>query len=478
MSLLTTHPPIPPRARPDGEEDAAPSRKRPRPAEAALQAPRPPAAAASVYHPRSRYARAAPDFQRLARLDAAFAREVTFDPAGRVRVDWKSPAGLRALTAALLRHDFGLEVELPADRLCPSVPNRLDYLCHVCDLLEEFRGPEGGGGGAAAAATGLDIGVGASCVYPLLGHRAFGWRWFGSEVDAASLAAAQANARRNDLADAVKLVRVEPSLALQRSLFRQGDLGGGADPGPGPLRRALEALEAQGELPPQFCVCNPPFFRAGEDAPAQRDACTAAKTESETAGGEAAFVGAMIADSAALGPERGLLFYTAMIGVKANLGRLKDLLRARGVPWTRVLAMQQGRTRRWILAWSFRAPAPPRAGAAGTHTIEGVPAGLAFDELRDRLVEHLRRVVARDAGAEGAAGGVEVVSEPSGAVVRVGTDLELALRPPDDRGRFDIAGAGDKALFHKLLDGADGEVLRTNRRWRRLLKKKSAAETK
>lgn len=30
---------------------------------------------------------------------------------------------------------------------------------------------------------GLDVGTGASCIYPLLGHRVYGWNFMGSDID-------------------------------------------------------------------------------------------------------------------------------------------------------------------------------------------------------------------------------------------------------------------------------------------------------
>lgn len=50
-------------------------------------------------------------------------------------IDWGDPAAARALTTTLLRHDFGLAWDIPLERLCPPVPNRLNYVCWVRDLL-------------------------------------------------------------------------------------------------------------------------------------------------------------------------------------------------------------------------------------------------------------------------------------------------------------------------------------------------------
>lgn len=69
----------------------------------------------------------------------------------------------RELACAVLSKDFGLEVVLPADRLVPMVPQRLNYIHWLEDLLEEEReGVEGGGrgGGETRNVYGIDIGEG------------------------------------------------------------------------------------------------------------------------------------------------------------------------------------------------------------------------------------------------------------------------------------------------------------------------------
>ena len=82
----------------------------------------------------------------------------------------------------MLSKDFGLEVVLPVDRLVPMVPQRLNYIHWLEDLLEEEReggerggeGVEGGGegveGGGREGGTekrksvyGIDIGEGREC---------------------------------------------------------------------------------------------------------------------------------------------------------------------------------------------------------------------------------------------------------------------------------------------------------------------------
>ena len=36
-------------------------------------------------------------------------------------IDWENPAAARALTKTLLAHDFGLQWDIPIERLCPPV---------------------------------------------------------------------------------------------------------------------------------------------------------------------------------------------------------------------------------------------------------------------------------------------------------------------------------------------------------------------
>lgn len=43
-------------------------------------------------------------------------------------IDFTDARALRALTAALLRHDFDLDIELRDDRLCPTVGSQITHL--------------------------------------------------------------------------------------------------------------------------------------------------------------------------------------------------------------------------------------------------------------------------------------------------------------------------------------------------------------
>ena len=157
----------------------------------------------SRLHPRNPYAARRPDFAALGKLYPSFGRLLV----GR-ELDWANPAALVELCTALLHHDFGIRWTMPSESLCPTVPSRLNYLLWVEDLLalRETAAPQQQD--TEPAVIGIDIGTGASCIYPLLGHAHFGWRFVATEVDPASVRAAQHNVSLNGWHSAIEVRQV------------------------------------------------------------------------------------------------------------------------------------------------------------------------------------------------------------------------------------------------------------------------------
>ena len=50
-------------------------------------------------------------------------------------LDFSDPAALRELTCAVLEKDFDLKLEIPLDHLIPTIPQKLNYIHWVEDLL-------------------------------------------------------------------------------------------------------------------------------------------------------------------------------------------------------------------------------------------------------------------------------------------------------------------------------------------------------
>lgn len=64
-------------------------------------------------------------------------------------MNFKEPEAVRALTCTLLKEDFGLTIEIPLERLIPTVPLRLNYIHWVEDLIDGQKQPR----------RGIDIGI-------------------------------------------------------------------------------------------------------------------------------------------------------------------------------------------------------------------------------------------------------------------------------------------------------------------------------
>ena len=101
-----------------------------------------------LMHPRNIYKNRKPDFKDLMTKYPEFAAHMKKTDKGVPFLDFKDPASLRALSWALLKDDYGLDVEMPLDRLIPTIPLRLNYILWLEDILGEHNGQ----------VTGIDIG--------------------------------------------------------------------------------------------------------------------------------------------------------------------------------------------------------------------------------------------------------------------------------------------------------------------------------
>ncbi|CAL9683930.1 unnamed protein product [Knipowitschia caucasica] len=288
-------------------------------------------------HPRNRYKDKPPDFAYLASKYPEFQQHVQTSLVGRPIVNFKEPEAVRALTCTLLKEDFGLTIEIPLERLIPTVPLRLNYIHWVEDLID----------GQKQLRRGIDIGTGASCIYPLLGATMNGWYFLATEVDDICFNYAKKNVEQNNMSKCIKVVKVP-----QKTLL-------------------MDALKEETEILYDFCMCNPPFFANQLEAqgvnsrnsrrPPPSSVNTGGVTEIMAEGGELEFVKRIIHDSLQL--KKRLRWYSCMLGKKCSLAPLKEELKKQGVPKVTYTEFCQGRTMRWALAWSFyddvMVPSPP-----------------------------------------------------------------------------------------------------------------------
>ncbi|MGN4963652.1 23S rRNA (adenine(1618)-N(6))-methyltransferase RlmF [Aeromonas dhakensis] len=292
----------------------------------------------SGLHPRNRH-QAPYDFAALCLRTPELQPFVFVNPYGASTIDFADPAAVKALNKALLALHYGIQHwDLPAGYLCPPIPGRVDYLHRVADLLAESAGKVPTGKGVRV----LDVGVGANCIYPLLGAREYGWRFVGSDIDPVSVKAASLLANSNGLGSQIEC----------RLQGRAGDI-------------------FQGIVAPRerfaLTLCNPPFHASLAEASKGTERKLrnlgkevkdkpvlnfgGQKAELWCEGGEAAFLAAMINQSRAFAEQ--CLWFSSLVSKKENLPAAKKALTRVGARQVRVLEMTQGNKVSRVLAWTF-----------------------------------------------------------------------------------------------------------------------------
>ena len=196
-----------------------------------------------------------------------------------------------------------------------QVPNRLNYILWIQRLLDTS------GFASEDIVQGLDIGIGASCIYSLLACRCReNWRMCGTEIDTLSFETAKFNVENNRLSGKIRLVLVHKSTPILANVFDYEKCA----------RMIFKGFAKFERL--HFVMCNPPFFASlGEmedNAEAKKlppfSAVTGTVTEMVTPGGEVAFISQMISES--LEHKTRVSWYTTMIGNLTSVGVLVDKL--------------------------------------------------------------------------------------------------------------------------------------------------------
>ena len=305
--------------------------------------PRPstPPAAGAALHPRNRH-RGRYDFAALTAALPALSAFVRPAPGGEASIDFSDPAAVRALNRALLKSQYGVaHWDLPAGYLCPPIPGRADYLHGLADLLAASNAgtiPRG------AAIRALDIGTGANVIYPLLGHREYGWTFVGTDIDSVALRAADAIVEANGLRKAIAL-RQQPDPA-----------------------RVFESVLREDERF-DIALCNPPFHASADeaargserkrrnlgkpDAPYRTAPLNFGGQSSELCcvGGEAGFIRRMIRESAQIATR--VYWFSSLIAKSEHLADVRRQLKQADARDIREVAMAQGNKQSRFVAWTF-----------------------------------------------------------------------------------------------------------------------------
>jgi 23S rRNA (adenine1618-N6)-methyltransferase len=294
-------------------------------------------------HPRNRH-RFAYDFKKLITANPDLAPFVSVNKYGTETISFHDPKAVLALNKSLLMSFYGLQSwDIPSQYLCPPVPGRADYIHYLADLLASSNSGKIPLGPSVRV---LDIGTGASCIYPIIGQSEYGWRFTGTDIDTKALQSATA------IVQATPRLKSTVDLRLQKS------------------RESIFEGILQKEDAFDFCMCNPPFHSSPEEARAgterkwknlgygkdQQNKLNFGGQQSELwcPGGEEAFVGKMIEESAAC--QTSFFWFSCLISKGSHLRYVYRKLKSAGALDVRTLDMAQGQKTSRAVAWTFLNP--------------------------------------------------------------------------------------------------------------------------
>jgi 23S rRNA (adenine1618-N6)-methyltransferase len=139
-------------------------------------------------HPRNKH-RLLYDFKELSKGTPELLKFVSINKFNNESIDFADPLAVKTLNKALLNYFYNIAYwDIPAGFLCPPIPGRADYIHYVADLLASFNSGVIPTGNSIRC---LDIGVGANCVYPIIGNKEYNWKFVGSDIDSIAINSAK-----------------------------------------------------------------------------------------------------------------------------------------------------------------------------------------------------------------------------------------------------------------------------------------------
>jgi len=293
----------------------------------------------SNLHPRNPH-RFRYNFEELTQSCDALTPFVFVNKFGIESIDFANPDAVKMLNKAILKKFYDIsDWDIPENYLCPPIPGRADYIHYVADLLASENGGEIPIGDAVRV---LDIGVGANCVYPIIGTKTYEWHFVGSDIDKVAIQNAQKIVSNNNLND-----KIECRLQSNASHIFKGII-----------------------LPDEkfdVSICNPPFHASLEEANVgtqRKIKNLGEKVSSKTIlnfggqsnelwckGGEKVFIISMIRESALFANQ--CKWFTTLVSKQENLPVIYNFLKSVKAVNVRTINMAQGQKISRVVAWRF-----------------------------------------------------------------------------------------------------------------------------
>lgn len=294
-------------------------------------------------HPRNKH-RKRYDFKELIGCCPDLAPYVVLNNYNDESIDFFNPEAVKMLNKALLNCFYNIKNwDIPQGYLCPPIPGRADYIHNIADLLANCNK---GKIPTESKIKCLDIGVGANCVYPIIGNREYGWSFVGSDIDPVSIDSA------------TKIIESNPILL--------GKVETRLQPKPEDIFIGVIQKDEYFDL----TLCNPPFHASAEEAQSgtlrklsnlKREKISTPSlnfggknNELWCQGGEEKFVCDMILQSMQFSDS--CFWFTTLISKESNLKSAYKTLEKAKVIEKKTISMGQGSKTSRIIAWTFLSP--------------------------------------------------------------------------------------------------------------------------
>jgi 23S rRNA (adenine1618-N6)-methyltransferase len=290
-------------------------------------------------HPRNKH-RSRYDFKQLIASCKELEPFVAVNQYDIETIDFTNPIAVKALNRALLKYFYGISNwDIPENYLCPPIPGRADYIHYIADLLSTCNNgviPQGN------SIKVLDIGVGANCVYPIIGTKEYGWHFVGTDIDSIAIKSAKQIINSNNLADSIECRQQTSSSTIYRGIIKSDEVF-------------------------DISICNPPFHSSLAEAleGTQRKWKNLGIKKTNTTrlnfggqnnelwckGGEAGFINSMIEESAQI-PHK-CFWFSTLVSKKSNLLGVYRALAQVQAQEVKTIDMAQGQKISRIVAWTF-----------------------------------------------------------------------------------------------------------------------------
>ena len=294
----------------------------------------------TTLHPRNPH-RFRYDFDALIQSFPELKQFVFNNEHGSNTIDFANPEAVKALNKAILISDYDIEYwDIPKNYLCPPIPGRADYIHYLADLLANSNNgiiPEG------ENIVGLDVGIGANCIYSIIGNHEYRWSFVGTDIDENALQNCKKIIGNNPhLIEAISLqLQVEPRFIFKNIILPEDKFA--------------------------FTICNPPFHASQDEATKAalrkvnnlEDKKTnkpvlnfgGQNAELWCNGGEIGFITQMIYESVKYPLQ--VFWFTTLVSKKDNLRSIYKTLNKVGAVEIKTIEMAQGQKTSRFVAWTF-----------------------------------------------------------------------------------------------------------------------------